>query len=971
MAAQFADCLGLVGDERAAFLQVARAEVTLDRLAPPEQTHSDLPAGTVTFLFTDIEGSTRLWEQHPTAMRSALARHDAMLRHAVAAADGVVFNTAGDGVHAAFARAPDALAAALESQRALQGEVWGPIGSLRARMALHTGVVELSDGEYVGIPLNRVARLMAAGHGGQTIVSQVTAQLLHDHLPPDVRLRDLGEHRLKDLTRPEHIFQLVAADLPADFPPLKTLDARSTNLPAQPTPLIGRDQEVAMVRDRVRREDGRLLTLTGPGGVGKTRLALQVAAEMLDDFIDGVFVVDLAPVRDAHLVISSIAQTLAIREAAGQPLIARVQEALRGRELLLVLDNFEQVLDAAPRVANLLAACPRLKVLITSRAALRVRGEQQIPVPPLALPDRIRRADVDAIARAPAVTLFVERAQAVQPTFTLTAMNASAVAEICQRLDGLPLAIELAATRIRLFTPETLLARLDNRLKLLTGGARDLPARQQTLRNTIDWSYNALDAGEQILFTWLAVFVGGWTEAAARALCNDEGDLPIDVLDGLTALLDQSLVRQVEDVAGEPRFTMLETIREYAWERLETSGEMVTLRHRHLAYYLALAKAAEPRLSASDQLVWLDRLAQDYDNLQAALAWAVDHEPEVALRLSGALTDFWLTRGHPGEGRHWIERALACAGAPTHGGAELGHTTAPPPASIAARAKALYGAGMLAVTQGDDVRAEALFAESLMLTRALGDPHRIARLLNSLGELALHRGDTERAMTLCIEGLALARAADDRSVVAQLLLGLGGVACMQGDLRSAMSYYEGGLSMNRALDDRRGIAWALHSLGELALEQGDMQRAAEVFAEGLALARVVGDQENTAWLLYYTGLLVLEQHDLAGAAARFGESARLFHILGAGQGVALNLAGLAAVKIQHQELAQAARLLSAAEAQWELAASGYGWAADKRAEYDRTVALVRAQLDEATFATAWAAGRALTLERAVSEALNH
>jgi predicted ATPase/class 3 adenylate cyclase len=974
IATRLADSLALAPLDRAAFLKAALGELGADRLAPPEQTRADLPTGTVTFLFTDIEGSTRLWEQHPTAMRSALARHDAILRRTIAAAGGVVFNTTGDGVHAAFVRAPDALAAALESQRALLAEAWGPTGSLQARMALHTGVVDLCDGDYAGIPLNRVARLMVVGHGGQTLVSQATAELVHDHLPPGVYLRDLGEHLLKDLTRPEHIFQLVAPDLPTDFPPLTTPDARPTNLPTQPTSLIGRDQEVATLRDRLRRADGRLLTLTGPGGVGKTRLALQVAAEVRDDFTAGVFVVNLAPLRDAHLVVSSIAQTLAIREAAGQPLIERVQEALRERELLLVLDNFEQVLDAAPQVADLLAACPRLKVLITSRAALRIRGERQIPVPPLALPDRAQRVDADAVARAPAVTLFVERAQAVQPTFMLTTVNAAMVAEICQRLDGLPLAIELAAARITLFTPAALLARLENRLQLLTGGARDLPARQQTLRNTLDWSYDMLDAGEQTLLTRLTVFVGGWTLEAAEAICaelkTDDTSMPFSIFNGLAPLLNQSLVRRIEGVAGEPRFIMLETIREYARERLESTGEATTLRRRHLAYYLALAELAEPRLSAADQLDWLDRLEQDHDNLRTALAWAVEHEPEDALRLGGALTDFWDTRGYHGEGRQWLDRALARAGAATRSGAERDDAAGPQPsASTVARTKALHSAGRLAHAQEDNMRAEALFVESLTLARAQGDPGRIALIapiLSDLGELALHQGDTARATALYTEGLALARAADDRGVVGRLLLGLGDVAQAQGDLRAAASCYEESLTLRRALDDRRGIAWALHALGQLARAQGAWQRAAEAFAEGLALARAVGDQENTAWLLYHTGHLAMAQRDLAGAAARFVESARLLHALGAGQGVALNLVGLAAVMIQQQELAQAARLLSVAEARHWVASSSW-WVAADRAMYDRTVAAVRAHLDQATFAMAWAEGRAMTLEQAVTD----
>ncbi len=506
---------------------------------------ADLPTGTVTFLFTDIEGSTTRWEHQRAAMQAALARHDDILRAAIEAHEGHVFKTVGDAFYAVFTSAPDALEAALAAQSPLQAEAWSEdVDTLRVRMALHTGTVQQRDGDYFGPPLNRVARLLSAGHGGQVLLSHVTRELVRDYLPPGAELRDLGEHRLKDLIRPEHVFQLVAPDLPADFQPLRTLDNRPNNLPLQLTPFIGRERELEVVRERLAQPDMRLLTLSGPGGTGKTRLGLQVAADLLDTFPDGVWFVNLAPISDPALVMPTIAATLGIAEVAGQSLLDTLKWYLRDKQMLLVLDNFEQVLPAAPVVNDLLAAAPGLKVLVTSRALLGIYGEHDVAVPPLALPDLRRLPPLERLSQYEAVRLFIERAQAAKSDFAITGENAPAVAEICVRLDGLPLAIELAAARIRLLPPQALLQRLSSRLKLLTGGRRDLPARHQTLRGAIEWSYSLLDPVEQTLFARLAVFVGGRTLEAVEAVCNADGDLEVDVLDGLASLVDKSLVRQ-------------------------------------------------------------------------------------------------------------------------------------------------------------------------------------------------------------------------------------------------------------------------------------------------------------------------------------------------------------------------------------------------------------------------------------------
>jgi predicted ATPase/class 3 adenylate cyclase len=622
-----------------------------------------VPTGTVTFLFTDIEGSTKLWERHTATMRISLARHDEILQEAIEGHGGFVFKTVGDAFCAAFATALDALESALAAQRALLSEPWGEeIDALRARMALHTGTADERNGDYFGPAVNRVARLLSAGHGGQVLLSLATQELVRNQLPTGTWLRDLGERRLKDLSRPERIFQLAAPDLPPEFPPLRTLESSPNNLPLQHTPLIGREREVEEVCARLRSPGVRLLTLTGPGGAGKTRVGLQAAAELLMEFEDGIFFVALAAIADPALVASTIARTLGLTDGAQPP-----EELLKGylhdRQTLLVLDNFEQVLESVPLLDELLSAAPSLKILATSRTPLRLYGEHEFPVPPLSLPDPGSLPPVERLTQYGALRLFVERARAVKPDFSLTKENAPAVVEICARLDGLPLAIELAAARIKLLPPQAMLSRLGNRLKLLTGGARNLPQRQRTLRSAIEWSYELLDEGEKILLGRLAVFSGGSTLEAVEAVCDARGDLPVDVLDGASSLLEKSLLRQEEGLEGEPRFAMLETVHEYAREKLEESGEAEEIKRAHAEYFLTLAREADPELKGPGQLEWLQRLEAEHDNMRDALGWALQREEtELVLRLGGALWWFWFVRGHYSEGRRWLEEALTAGG---------------------------------------------------------------------------------------------------------------------------------------------------------------------------------------------------------------------------------------------------------------------------------------------------------------------
>ncbi|HKA50881.1 MAG TPA: adenylate/guanylate cyclase domain-containing protein, partial [Candidatus Dormibacteraeota bacterium] len=538
---------------------------------------TDLPTGTVTFLFTDIEGSTRLLYTLGDAYAKVRSEHATIIRDAIAVCGGTEVDTAGDSFFAAFPSPRGAVRAAVMAQRGLQAHEWPAGSSVRVRMGLHAGEGVLSGSEYVGMDVHRAARVADAAHGGQVILSGATRGLVEHSLPEGTSLRDLGEHRLKDIVHLEHLFDLVIDGLLAEFPPPRTLDARPNNLPAQLTSFVGREEQIAEIRQLLGR--ARLLTLTGPGGTGKSRLALQVAAETLGDYRDGSFFVDLSPVMDPALVPAVIAQALGVSETPGVPIIEGLRTHLRDRELLLVVDNFEQVAVAGPVLEELLTTAPRVKALVTSRVVLSLRGEQEYAVPPLKPPDLRQQADPADLNRFEAVRLFTERALAVQPRFRLTAKNAGAVAEITVRLDGLPLAIELAATRTKVMTPEQMLPRLQQSLTLLTSGARRLPERQRTLRGAIAWSYDLLPEAERSLFARLSVFSGGWTLAAAEGIAEPK-ELALDALEGLSALLDNSLIR-ADEPNGQPRFSMLETIREFGQEQLSAADELEHVRRRH------------------------------------------------------------------------------------------------------------------------------------------------------------------------------------------------------------------------------------------------------------------------------------------------------------------------------------------------------------------------------------------------------
>jgi predicted ATPase/class 3 adenylate cyclase len=877
-------------------------------LDPPALPTASPAPGVHTFLIADVRGYTRFTQQHGDEAAARLAtRFAALAREGVAQHGGQVLELRGDEALAVFVSARQALRAALDLQTRFAQETQAdPTLSLPVGMGLDAGEAVPVEGGYRGRALNLAARLCSLAGPGEVFTS---AGVVHLAGPVEgLAYVERGQVQLKGLAEPVRVLHVLPeGGVPASLPPLVAAVARPSTLPAAPTPFIGREREVAAVRKRLLEPETRLLTLTGPGGTGKTRLALQVANQVLDAFSDGVYFVALAALRDPTLVLPTIAQTLEVREADGRPLGETLHAFLHAKRLLLVLDNCEQVLDAAPEVAALLAACPQVRVLATSRAVLHLRGERLYAVPPLALPQTAPLPPLRTLTQYEAVRLFIARAQDVKPDFAVTNATAPAVAEICVRLDGLPLAIELAAARIKLLAPPALLARLSKRLPLLVGGARDLPERQRTLRATLDWSYSLLSPEEQVLFARLSVFRGGRTLEAIEAICNSEGDL--DVLAGVESLLEKSLLVQTE-VAGETRFVLLETIHEYARERLEASGEAEAVRRAHAAYFQALAEEAEPALEGPQQGVWLACLEREHDNLRAALGWALETgEGEIGLGMTAALWRFWEMRGHLSEGRRWCERVLDQRSA-----------------AAAPRAKALTGAGTLAWQQGDYARATALHEEALALYREIGDQPGIAFALNNLGVQALDQGDHERAVP----------------------------------------YFEQSLALARDVGATRISAFALHNLGEVARHQGAYGRAQALYEECLALLRRLGDSWVTCMQLIGLARVAQEQGNDARAMAFCQESLPVCRDTGCKDPIATCLEGVVTVACAQGQFERVAHLCGAAAALRE--AIGAPIAPADRAGYERTVAAARAALGDDAFAAAWAVGQTWQVDEAIAAA---
>ncbi|HEV8597604.1 MAG TPA: NB-ARC domain-containing protein [Candidatus Dormibacteraeota bacterium] len=820
----------------------------------------ELASQTLTFLFTDIEGSTRLWEQYREPMKEALERHDAILREAVESSKGQVVKTTGDGLMAVFGSAVDGVSACLKAQHDLACAPWGQTGALRVRMALHAGEAARRNGDYHGPTLNRTARILAAGHGEQVLLSAAAATLVIDQLPEGSTLRDLGEHRLKDLGRAERVFQLVHPGLPVSFPPLVTLSRRRSELPDQPSAFVGREAQLKEIAERLEDESVRLLTLTGPGGIGKTRLALRAAADEIERFEDGVLFVDLSASRDSESVLAAIARRLGLSDTRDEPLLDELTGRLREQRLLLLLDNFEQVTAAAPATAQLVRDCPRLKLLVTSREALRVRGEHLFAVPPLSLPRAARRAaSAEQLAGYEAIQLFVARAQAVRPEFRLTDDNAAAVAEICLRLDGLPLAIELATARINLFSPDALRDRLGSRLQLLRSGARDLPARQQTLRATIEWSYQLLEPGEQRLFELLSAFSGIAFEAVEAVASGSDGlrETGIDTLDGLASLVDKSLIRQADTGDGEPRLVMLETIREYATERLDDLPEFsAAARRAHAVYFADFARLQWELLTGDRRDTALAAMAADIENLRLAWRyWVGESELD---QLNKLVDSLWLLY----DARGWYHATIELT---TELLNVLSSTASTPERAMQEVTLRTSLARALMAIHGYTQEVEDAYASALELFKGERELPQLFPVLRGLASFYNYTAEFDKGAQVGREILRLADVQDDPSMRVDGHLVLGSSLALEHDLHGGLEHLDRAIALFESqghrsrrfrLGNNPGVACFTTSALTLWM-LGFPDRALERANRAVTLATELEHPFTLAYALFHTGFLHL------------------------------------------------------------------------------------------------------------------
>jgi predicted ATPase/class 3 adenylate cyclase len=863
-----------------------------------------------TYLFTDIEGSTRLWETEPDKMRPALARHDAIVRTCVDGNRGTVVKMSGDGVHAVFADPLDAVRATLELQQTLvELEPTTERVSLQVRCGMHAGVDERRDNDFFGSGVNRAARIMSVAHGGQVLLSQTVAALVSDRLPDCVSLRDLGSVRLRDLANPERVYQVVHPQLRRDFPALRSLEATPNNLPQQVSSFVGRQRELADIRNQL--QNTRLLTLFGAGGLGKTRLSLQVAAEVLDEYPDGVWFVDLAPMTDERLVPQAAASVLGVKEEAGHPVLEALVKYVRDRKLLLILDNCEHLLHASAELATqLLQSGPKLKILASSRQPLHVAGETTYHVPSLSVPEPLTTITAQALAQYEAVRLFVDRACAVQPSFQITDTNSRAVVDICYRLDGIPLALELAAARVRALSVDEIAARLKDRFRLLTSGDRTALPRQQTLRASIDWSYDLLTNDERALLRRLAVFAGGWTLEAAEAVGADGDVGTADVLDLLTTLVEKSLATL--EAEGE-RYRLLETVREYAQERLDEAGERDQACTRHLAFYVDLAEKAMPELLGPTQAAWVRRLDLERENLIAAHAWCdrAKDGAQLGLRLVHSAKRYWLNRGLLGLRHRLTVEALVRPGAQERS---------------LARCQALFSAGQVCCFMGRFGEAIGYLEECLSIARELDDKSRIGAVLQYLGMASLGEGDLASARRHLEEGLALAQAQGDKHELAAAINALAQLDRAEGSLETAEPLYEKVLALAHELGDRESIAVALLNLAMVAVGRRSADRARRMLLDVIEIAEETGSKR-------------------------------------VGQSVLEVCAGLASLNLEYEF---AARCYGAAEAQ--TAQTQLQRDPADEAFLAPLIAKAQQALGAAKFATAKATGRALSYERTIGEA---
>lgn len=895
------------------------------------------PTGTVTFLFTDIEGSTRLWDQYPDHMRDALARHDRIVREAAAAHDGYVFSTAGDAFSVAFARPEQALEAALGAQKALAVQQSADHLPIIVRMAIHSGTASEREGDYFGTAPNRCARLLAVANGGQVLLTEATHGMVKDHPPAGASFRDLGSHRLRDLSVSEQVFALVHPDV-ASTQAIRSLSVLPNNLPVQLTTFVGRAQELEEAAKLLR--ESRLLTVAGVGGSGKTRLALQVASELLDEYPDGVWLCELAPVTEPEGVTRAVAAALAVTELPGRPLEMAIIEHLRYRELLLIFDNCEHLIESASRLGErMLASAPGLSILATSRELLGVPGEVPYQLRSMSLPDQ---SDLlSSVTGFDSIQLFAARGEAARSGFKVNDANAGAVVQVCRRLDGMPLAIELAAARLRVLAPEQIAARLDDRFRLLTGGSRTALPRQQTLQAAIDWSYDLLDTKERILFDRLSVFQG-FTLEAAEAVCAADPIERDEVLDLVSHLVDKSLVATTEGHDGV-RYRLLETLRQYGAEHLSQRVETDAVRLRHLAHYRHLADEAMPHLRGPDEETWLDRLEQDHDNLRQALRWAIDAgEAELGQSLAGILYRFWMIRFHVDEGRSWLDEVLAIMN-----GTE------------SSRSRARLGAGTLAQIQSDLPSARRHLEEAVAGLRAVGDDMLLPAAVNNLGFVLADLGDLAQAAALFEEELSVANERNDLVSVAFGHMSIAGIELARGRIEQGVERYRAAVEAARASSSRDLLGGMLASSGLALLTVDELDPAERYIAELFEMGRqptAPGRHLVLAGIMASRRGRVLEGLELMRTGiVNFRTLPGYQRITGYLRGVFDEWAGVAASQGEGE---RAATLLAAAEQLRQ----GASRMPHEQAAFDRRLDQVKRTTEPAAFEKAWQRGEAMSFD---------
>jgi predicted ATPase/class 3 adenylate cyclase len=966
IAERLADILVVPASQREIFLEVARGLRPVDQLSLARQPAVPAPpSGTVTFLYTDIEGSTKLAQEHPEVWETLRARHDAILREAIGFNNGYVFQVVGDGFCAAFHTPNDGFQAAIVAQRKLQTENWGR-APIRVRMGIHTGEAEAHGNEYHGyLTISLVQRLMSAGYGGQILLSHATENLLRGHLSKGVSLRDLGEYKFKDILQPVQVFQVIAPDLQNEFPALRAPDVFPNNLPVQLTSFIGREHELSEIKQLLM--TSHLLTLTGPGGTGKTRLALQLAADVLGakHFADGVWLVELAPLADPTLLTQTVATRLGVREQPGRGILDALTDYVRAKNLLLILDNCEHLIATCAQLADsLLRVAPHLKILATSREALGIAGETAYRVPSLPLPDPHQLEDLDTLSQNDCVHLFTDRAMAAYPSFRLNEKNALAIADICRRLDGIPLAIELASARTKIFPPEEIAARLDDRFRLLTGGSRTALERHQTLFALIEWSHNLLSEAERLLLRRLSVFAGGWSFETVQTICGE--GIEEDALDLLTHLVDKSLVA-VEEEAEAARYRLPETIRQYARDKLFESGEAEQIRDRHLDFFLRFAETAEPKLRSAEQLGWLERVETEHDNLRTALAWSLKSgKSDRGLQLAGALYYFWLLRGNFNEGHKWLNDALVFAEREQREKVAAGKYT-PTHEETARRAKALYGAAYFQLGTMNIQSARETVEESLRLWRELGDKWWMAVALELVGLIMAMDGDTQTALDGLEEGVALAREMQDPWPLAACLIRFGD-ELQRTDVTAARRFLEEGVAVARNAGDKAVLSEGLRELGSVYYLQGNLTAAVSIAEESLVEARAVGSIGQVVLALLQLVVISCSQKDQARAKgycfqlwAIGRETGSLF-----AAGLALIAFGLAESFVG--ESGRGVRLLAATDMLLRQHGPNLIGGEDNPFAmlFKQALEKAQTQLGPAAFAAAWAEGQQMTAEQALA-----